>query len=197
MLQYALLESTKFYIYWIPVVPFLCIGIAGASLWLLRQWRHSASGLLLAAATAVVILLLALEGSAARLNGLRTARDAGSYDTLSAAVHEHVPAGTRVVGATSLWWGLRDTDYRSYFLFFYLTRPDAGEHARSIPGFIDEFDAEYIVLTRIAASELERHLSPRDLAEWRAVLDTRATKIIRLEGAIARPYGYVDIWRID
>jgi len=43
-------------------------------------------------------------------------------------IHESVPPGAKVVGSTSLWWALRDTDYRSYFMFFYVTSPNAGRH---------------------------------------------------------------------
>ena len=197
VVQYALLESTKFYFYWIPVVPFLSVGVAGAALWLLRPPRGDTLRLALAGLTALALLFVLFEGSVARVNGLRTGRDAASYAALADAIHERVPEGSRVVGATSLWWGLRDTDYRSYFLFFYLTRPAAAEYASTIPGFLDGFDAQYIVLTRVAANELERHLSPRDLADWDRFLAERTTHVARLEPPVARSYGYVDIWRVE
>ena len=201
VLQYALLESTKFFIYWIPVVPFLCVGIAGASLRLLQlagvAGGRRAVRLAAAAGVGVVLLLFLAEGSVARLSGIRTARDAASYARLAGAIEEHVPAGSRVVGATSLWWGLRENEYRSYFLFFYLTRDDAGPYRTTISGFLDAFDAEYVVLTRLAASELDEHLSARDLADWHGYLAEHGEKVARLEGPVAASYGYVDIWRLD
>ena len=111
-------------------------------------------------------------------------------------VHEHVPAGARVVGATSLWWGLRDTDYRSYFLFFYLTRPDAGPFQTTISAFLADFDAEYIVLTRKASNEVADRLSPADRRDWESFLEQRASRVTRLEGPAAGGYGYIDIWRV-
>ena len=196
--QYALLESTKFYFYWIPVVPFLCIGIAAALCRVLdpRSWT-TAPRLALAGVVALSLLVVAGEGNAARLGGLRTARAATSYASVADAVHAQVPAGSRVVGATSLWWGLRDTEYRSYFLFFYLTRADAGPYRSTISEFIDDFDAEYIVLTRVADTELTNKLSPRDLADWQSFLATRTTKITRIERPLAGPYGYIDIYRVQ
>jgi hypothetical protein len=128
VLQYTLFESAKFYIYWLPVVPFLCIGFASALWWLLQKWDTGRAGLALAAASVLILLVIFGEGSVARLSGLRTAPEATNYARLADRIHEYVPSGSRVVGSTSLWWGMRDTEYRSYFLFFYLTRPDAGDH---------------------------------------------------------------------
>jgi 4-amino-4-deoxy-L-arabinose transferase-like glycosyltransferase len=197
VLQFALLESAKFYIYWIPVVPFLCIGIAAACMHLLRPRMWQGRGRLIAGATALVLLLCFAEGSVARLSGLRVSQDAGNYDQLAAAIHEQIPPGSRVVGATSMWWGLRDTDYRSYFLFFYLTREDAGEYRKTLSGFLSEFKPQYLVLTRIAGQELDKHLAPAENAAWQAYLKDHGTKLRRIEGPLARGYGYVDVWKLQ
>jgi hypothetical protein len=198
VLQYALLESTKFYFYWIPVVPFLCIGIAAALVQVMRPRMSHGRQALIAGATAVVLLAVLAEGTYARVSGLRLARDgAADYEKMAAAVHEGIPEGSRVLGATSLWWGLRDTEYRSYFLLFYLTRDDAGPYRKSVSGFLSEFKPEYLVLTRVAGFELERRLSPPDRAEWRKFLETKATKLRRIEGPLARGYGYVDVWKLE
>ena len=196
--QYTLLESTKFYFYWIPVVPFLGIGVATALCRLLdaRTWTTTPR-LVVAGVVTLALLVVAAEGNAARLGGLRTARAATSYESVTDAVQTQVPAGSRVIGATSLWWGLRDTDYRSYFLFFYLTRADAGPYRSTISEFIEDFDAEYIVLTRVADTELQNKLSGRDLADWQSFLSTRTTKVTRLERNVAGPYGYIDIFRVQ
>lgn len=201
VLQFALLEAAKLYIYWIAVVPFLCVGLAGAAAWLLRPlttgqfWPWRGLRPALAGLTAAVLLLIFAEGSAARLGGMRVAQQAPSYDRLAAQVHGYVPAGARVVGATSLWWALRDSEFRSYFLFFYLTRPTPYE--TRIGAFLDGFDAQYVVLTAYAARELEKKLSPRDLADWHAYLAQHGRKLARLEGGDAQAYGYVDIWRLE
>jgi 4-amino-4-deoxy-L-arabinose transferase-like glycosyltransferase len=196
--QYALFESAKFYFYWIPVVPFLCIGIAAAVIHLLRpEMWHDKRGKLLAGATALVLLALLAEGSVARLTGLRVSREAGDYDKLAAAVHEHIPPGSRVVGSTSSWWGLRDTDFRSYFLFFYLTRADAGPYRKTLSGFLSEFRPQYLVLTRVAGHELDGRLAPPEYAEWQAYLKDHATKLQRIEVPLARGYGYVDVWKLQ
>jgi hypothetical protein len=197
VLQYTFLESTKYLFYWILVVPFLCVGIAGAVVWIFRGRSQSSFRFGLAAVTALVLLVVLAEGSVARFNGLRTARAAASYESLATRLHEQVPAGSRVVGATSLWWGLRDTEYRSYFLFFYLTRDDAGEFKTPISAFLDGFGAEYIVLTRKAANELEDRLSPADKRHWDSFMQSRARHVTRLEGPAAGGYGYIDVWRIQ
>jgi 4-amino-4-deoxy-L-arabinose transferase-like glycosyltransferase len=194
--QLALLESTKFFIYWIPVFPFLCIGVAGGVVWLLTPENWNRLRLAAAAFAVVALLLVFAEGSAARIGGLRTARDATSYDALAAQIHETVPVGSRVVGATSIWWAMRDTDYRSYFLFFYLTRPDSGPYKTTISGFLNDFDPDYLVMTQFADSELTNHLSPTDYEDWQRYLRDHAERVAHLEGGPARPYGYVDIWKL-
>jgi 4-amino-4-deoxy-L-arabinose transferase-like glycosyltransferase len=198
VVQYALLESAKFYIYWLPVVPFLCIGFAAALWWLLQKWDRSRVGLALAGASVLILLVIFGEGSVARLSGMRTAPDATNYERLADRIHEYVPSGSRVVGSTSLWWGMRDTDYRSYFLFFYLTRPDAGEYKTTIGRFLTDYDPDYLVLTRLAIGELEKHLSPGDYADWQTYMSQHAHKIARIEGPVViRAYGFIDIWQLN
>ncbi|MPZ47746.1 MAG: hypothetical protein GEU75_00240 [Dehalococcoidia bacterium] len=195
--QYALLESAKFYIYWIPVVPFLCIGIAGAiaSLLQIQRWttlRYAAAGV-----AAAALLIVLAEGSVARIGGIGAAPDATNYERLAQEIHRYVPPGSRVVGSTALWWGLRDMDYRSYFLFFYKTRPDAGEDKTTISEFLRDFDAEYLVLTRLAIGELDTHLVQRDKDDWHTYMRDNAELVKRIEGPVViGAYGFIDIWRL-
>jgi hypothetical protein len=54
------------------------------------------------------------------------------------------------------------------------------------------------VLTRLAIGELEKHLSPRDYADWQAYMGERAHKVARIEGPVViAAYGFIDIWQID
>jgi hypothetical protein len=218
VLQYALFESLKLYIYWVPVVPLLCIGIAAAVLWLFGakpdedearadgSVAHSSFETLLrsrllrgavVAGTLVCLLGVFAEGAGARLSGIRTASHETEYSRLGALIHETVPAGSKVVGSTSLWWALRDTDYRSYFMFFYLTSPNAGRYRTTIGGFLDDVRPQYLVLTRLGQEELDKHLSPADRQDLDAYKASNATLVKRLEGNEARSYGYVEIWRLN
>lgn len=198
ILEYTFFESAKFYIYWLPVVPFLCIGIAAAAVWLLQPQRRSALRLVAAGATALALLVVFAEGGYARLSGIRTAPDATDYQRLADVIHQTVPPGSRVVGSTSLWWGMRDTDYRSYFLFFYLTRPDAGPYKMKISEFLGDFDPDYVVLTRLATGELEKHLIPPDYEDWQAYMRQHTGYWTRIEGPVViKAYGFIDIWRLD
>jgi 4-amino-4-deoxy-L-arabinose transferase-like glycosyltransferase len=205
--QYALFESLKLYIYWAPVVPLLCTGMAAAGLRLLAGFRPQPAStpgrpfrrlhLAAAAITAVSLLGVLAEGSVARLSGLRTASDETEYARLGALIHETVPAGSRVVGSTSLWWALRDTDYRSYFMFFYVTSANAGQYRNTISGFLQESGARYLVLTRLGEEELEKHLAAADRRDFESYKASHANLVRRIEGADARSYGYVEIWRLD
>ena len=146
----------------------------------------------------LALLIVFGEGSVARLDGLRTAPNATNYDQLAERIHQYVPAGSRVVGSTSLWWGMRDTDYRSYFLFFYKTRPDAGPYKTTISGFLDDYHPQYLVLTRLAIGELQKYLSPRDFADWQSYMSAHARKIARIEGPVViGAYGFIDVWQFD
>jgi 4-amino-4-deoxy-L-arabinose transferase-like glycosyltransferase len=196
--QYALFESTKFYIYWMPVVPFLCIGIAAFATSVLRPPSRGVLHLAAAAATVLVLTVFLGEGSVARIGGIRAADGAMNYEKVSREIHQHVPPGSRVVGSTSLWWGLRDMDFRSYFLFFYLTRPDTGESRMTISEFLDDFDAEYLVLTRLAMGELETYLVPEDRRNWQSYMEHHGTLVARIHGPVViKGYGFIDIWKFD
>ena len=196
-LQYAVFESLKLYIYWIPVVPFLCTGVAGAALWSLRPPRGDRLRLALAGATVVCLLGVFAEGSVARIGGFRAVSRETEYSRLGDLIHDEIAPETRVVGSTSLWWALRDTDYRSYFMFFYVTSPNAGPYRTTIGGYLDDVAPDYLVLTRLGVEELQKHLAPQDRRDLDDYLAAHARLVRRIDGGDARSYGYVEIWRLS
>ncbi|MGE0056486.1 MAG: ArnT family glycosyltransferase [Dehalococcoidia bacterium] len=193
--EFALLDQTKFLMYWIPVVPFLSIGMAAVSWWLLSRVREGRVQLAMGGVAAALLLLIAAEGSVARLSGIRTANQSTNYASIGAALHETIPPGSKVVGSTSMWWGMRDMDYRSYFLFFYLTRDDAGPYKTTITGFLDDFQPDYVVLTGLAWGELEDHLIKAHYDELLGYLDSHATIVRTLQGPEFKTYGYIEVWQ--
>jgi 4-amino-4-deoxy-L-arabinose transferase-like glycosyltransferase len=193
--EFALLDQTKFLMYWIPVIPFLSIGIAGVSWWLIARAREGPLPLAFAGVTVTLLLLIAAEGSVARISGMRAAGTSTDYASIGTALHETIPPGSRVVGSTSMWWALRDTDYRSYFLFFYLTRDDAGPYKTTISGFLDDFDPDYVVLTGQAWGELQDHLIKAHYDELLSYLDSHATIVQTLQAPDFKTYGYIEVWQ--
>jgi 4-amino-4-deoxy-L-arabinose transferase-like glycosyltransferase len=193
--EFALIDQTKFLMYWIPVIPFLSIGMAAVSWWFLSKAREGRTQLAFAGIAAALLLIIAAEGSVARISGIRTANDSTEYASIGAALHETIPPGSKVVGSTSMWWALRDMDYRSYFLFFYLTRDDAGPYKTTISGFLDQFQPDYVVLTGLAWGELEDHLIKAHYDELLSYLDSHARIVRTLQGPDFKTYGYIEVWQ--
>src|SRR3972149_1108377 len=181
-LQYALLESTKFFIYWIPVVPFLCVGIAGASLRLLQ-----------------------LAGVAGGRPAGRAPPGAppgrGPPPPLSPPARRRRHRGTRARGLArrrrhvALVGPARERVPQLLPLLLpharrrrALPNDDLGLPGRLRRG---------VRRPHAPGSELDEHLSARDLADWHGYLAEHGEKVARLEGPVAASYGYVDIWRLD
>jgi hypothetical protein len=195
--EFALLDQTKFLMYWIPVIPFLSIGIAAACWWFLSRAREGRVHLVLAGGVVALLLVVAAEGSVARLSGIHTANDSTNYASIGTALHETIPPGSKVVGSTSMWWAMHDMDYRSYFLFFYLTRDDAGPYRTTISGFLDDFDPDYVVLTGLAWGELQDHLIKAHYDELLNYLDTHGKIVRTLQGPDYKTYGYIEVWKLQ
>jgi 4-amino-4-deoxy-L-arabinose transferase-like glycosyltransferase len=196
-LAYALFDQLKLYVYWVMVVPFLCIGAAAVLAHLLRPPNGDRLRLALGVVAALGLLFVVGEGTVARIRGIRAAGTESQYAILEHRLHEVVPSGSRVVGSTSLWWALHDREFRSYFLFFYLTAPNAAEYRTTIPGFLQDFKPQYLVLTRLGESELQKHLITADLTAYQDYVSRNAVLVERLEGPDVHSYGYIDVWRFQ
>jgi hypothetical protein len=63
---------------------------------------------------------------------------------------------------------------------------------------VDEFDAEYLVINRLAAGELDKHLTPKDREDYGNMLRDRGRLVIGLWGdLINRTYTFIDVWKVD
>ena len=194
VIELALFESTKRFVYWVIVVPFLCVALADAALALLR-WRPAqarARQLALAAVLACAAVI-ALEGAAVGARNVRDAREAPSYHDVGAAVREVVPPGSTVLTDNRMWVTLQDMDVRSLLLLFYWTNPGtAGEELTDIPGAIRRTDARYLLLSPLG-KEILANLSPHDTDLFQAYLDTHA----RLVATVAKaPYGPIEVYEL-
>jgi 4-amino-4-deoxy-L-arabinose transferase-like glycosyltransferase len=194
VLQLALFESTKRFVYAVVVVPFACIAFADLALAAWR-WRPSRPGLRLGPRIAVVAVaaLFAVEGLAVAVQDVREARDAPDYDAVSRELDAVLPATASAMGDNRLWPALRDRDYRSLLLLFYHTNPDISrERTTDVFGAMERAGADYLLLSPLSR-EILSQLSPRDTADFQRFLTERA----ELTATVPFPdYGPIDVYRL-
>jgi 4-amino-4-deoxy-L-arabinose transferase-like glycosyltransferase len=194
-LQLALFESTKRFVYFIVVAPFLCIAIAdlACAVWQARP-RLLAQRLVLRGAAALVLLVFAAEGLAVAAQDVRDAPDAPDYAALQSRLEAALPSGAIAMGDNRLWPALRDRDLRSLLLLFYFTNPDISqEETTDVFGAMQRVDVDYLLLSPLSRSVLTS-LSPRDAADFERFLRERAV----LETTVdSRSYGPIDVYQIE
>lgn len=192
LLELALFESTKRYVYWVGVVPFLCIALADVARWVFALRPSGVASLSRIAVVAVAALFL-LEGGAVLAKHVINAPDAPSYAETGRRIDAALPPGASAMGDNRLWPALRDRDFRSLLLLFYHTNPRISPDAvTDVPGAMDRIGADYLLLTPLGRDIL-RNLSPTDAAAFQRYLDERAT----LETTVEAPgYGPVEVYRL-
>jgi 4-amino-4-deoxy-L-arabinose transferase-like glycosyltransferase len=195
VLQLALFESTKRFVYFIADVPFLCIAIAD----LARAAWESRPGLALPRAvlrgvTVAVLLLFAVEGLAVAAQDVRDASDAPEYAALQLKLEAALPEGAVAMGDNRLWPALRDRDYRSLLLLFYFTNPAISKgEATNVFGAMERTGVDYLLLSPLSR-EILTQLSPRDAADFARFLEERAA----LETTVDFPiYGPIGVYRVE
>jgi 4-amino-4-deoxy-L-arabinose transferase-like glycosyltransferase len=197
----ALFESQKIFYYWLGVVPFLCLGLAVLVAWGLGQlkgWSEERGPRqllrpIVAAGAAVFLVAVLAEGAWAQVRGMQIWDTNSDYMSLRTTLGQHIPPGSTVLGATSLWWALPETEYRSYYMLFYRTNPRMTNRLTTISGYLDEIEAEYIVLNRTSRWFLQR-LIERDKLDLEQYLTSSAERIAYIEDP---SYGYIEIWKVD
>jgi 4-amino-4-deoxy-L-arabinose transferase-like glycosyltransferase len=195
VLQLALFESTKRFVYWVAVAPFACIAIADLAVTLWRR-RFASTPLRIATQTAVamVLLIFAAEGLAVAAQDVRDAREAPDYALLASRLREELPAGATILGDNRLWPALSDRDYRSLLLLFYHTNPDISkDRATDVFGAMDRIGADYLLLSPLSRDILAG-LSPRDAADFERYLSERAELV---ETIIFSDYGPIEVYRLE
>jgi 4-amino-4-deoxy-L-arabinose transferase-like glycosyltransferase len=194
VVQLALFESTKRFVYAVGVVPFACVAIADLAVagW---RWRppNSRYRVLSRAAIAGVAALFLVEGLAVAAQDVRDAGDAPDYTELTRRLEAALPAGASAVGDNRLWPALQDRDYRSLLLLFYHTNPSISrDRATDVFGAMERIDVDDLLLSPLSR-EILSQLSPRDAADFARFLQERA----ELVDTVAFPdYGPIEVYRL-
>ena len=194
VIELALFESTKRFVYWVVVVPFLCVAIADGALALWR-WRPSTESLrrLAIAGAAVCALISRPRAPSSAPATCATRATPPAWPRPATSVREVVPEGSVVLTDNRMWPALRDLQPRSLLLLFYWTNPDiAGEELTDIPGAMQRTQARYLLLSPVS-KELLTHLSPHDSELLNAYVKQHGT----LKAIVAQPpYGPIEVYEL-
>jgi hypothetical protein len=194
LVQLALFESTKRFVYWVIAVPFICVAIAdfAAAAW---HWRPSSGARewALRAVVAGALMVFATEGLAVAAKDVRDAPDAPAYAGLARRLRAALPADATLLGDNRLWPALRDRDLRSLLLLFYHTNPRISrERATDIFGAMERTEADFVLLSPLSLEILSK-LSPRDRMDFELFIETRTEPA----GTVEYPsYGPIEIFRV-
>jgi hypothetical protein len=195
LVEFALFESTKRFVYWVAAAPFLCMALADAGAALVR-WRPSKGRvrMLALAAAGVLACVVALEGLAVGARQMRDAGSAADYGSVGYEVRRYLPPGSRVVADNRMWPSLRDLDVRSFLLLFYWTNPRiAGEELTDLAGAMERIDADYLLISPLTRDILA-NLTPQDQAVFEGYLAEHG----RLLGTAAEPpYGPIEVYALE
>jgi 4-amino-4-deoxy-L-arabinose transferase-like glycosyltransferase len=195
VVQLALFESTKRFVYAVCAVPFACIAIADLAVvgW---RWRSTNERfrVLPRLVIAGVAALFLIEGMAVAAQDVRDAGDAPDYAELTRRLEQALPAGASAVGDNRLWPALRDRDYRSLLLLFYHTNPSIShDRTTDVFGAMDRIGADYLLLSPLSR-EILSQLSPRDAADFARYLQERAELV---ETVDFPGYGPIEVYRLQ
>ncbi len=194
VVEFALFESTKRFVYWVIAVPFLCVALADAAV-ALGGWRPERRLLRQGALVALVAIaaLIALEGLAVGVRNVADARDAGDYSDAGQAVREVIPPGSTVLTDNRMFMALPDMRPRSLHLLFYWTNTRiAGDQVTDIDGAMRRIGAAYFLSSPLTKEHLGR-LSPEDRTRFAIYLDQHARHI----ATVSRPpYGPIDVYEL-
>ncbi len=194
VVQLAFFESTKRFVYWVVVVPFLCLAIADLAdaVW---QWQPAPGSRrwLLHAIVGAVFALFAVEGLAVAARDVRDARHAPSLAELGKRIEAEIAPDAIVIGDNRLWPALPDVRLRSLLLLFYETNPRISrDRTTDIPGAFENIKPDYIILSPLSREILAK-LSPKDAADFQRYLDTQTDHIATIDYP---GYGKTDILRV-
>ncbi|HEX5369841.1 MAG TPA: glycosyltransferase family 39 protein [Dehalococcoidia bacterium] len=196
-LEFTLLDFQKVSYYLIGIFPFLCIAIAMTG-WAAIEWLRpylrrplGAGPLRLAAAglTAVLLLGFMADGAWGQFQGLRDSGNATNYMSLRPFFRQYIPAHSKVLGSTQLWWAMPDTDFRSYYMLYYRTNPLTTDRVTNTAGYLDEFGAQYVVLDSVSRLFL-RPVNP----SLDAYLHAHGERILL---TYDKSFRQIEIWKIN
>jgi hypothetical protein len=146
--------------------------------------------------TITLLLAVVVEGGA-RVAAMEMSVSTTPYSRFIDQVRQHVPAGARVLGLHNYWFGLEDTDYRSFAVPIFWTYTTHQPRPLTFEEALDRIAPEIVLLDpRVRAYLASDEYGGRENgARLRAWLKDHGRS---LAGRVDDPtYGLMEIYRVQ
>ena len=173
LLLFALLITLKLVNYAITVMPLLALTLAwgAVALWCWAssmQWQRW-----IRAGLVILTSALVLEGAIMMGRLQQSAAKTTPYSQFIAEVRQSIPAGSRVLGLHTYWFGLSDLEYRSWAVPIFQSDPTFGSPPKSLSQALDDVAPDTILIDPrmrgyLTALPRSRAAAPQDALAWMA-----------------------------
>jgi hypothetical protein len=191
-LLFALLITSKVANYLLTVAPVAALA-AGWGIVRAWRWAHARQMLAVRVALAAVCLAVGAEAGSREVALEHAAARTTPYATFIARVRREIPAGSRVLGQHSFWFGLEGFDFRSVDVPLLLSEARADAPHRSAAEILDRIAPDVVLLDDRLRSYLDTAPAsdpfPADFRNWMAHRHFALSATVR-----DRTYGTMEVW---
>lgn len=142
-LLFVVLLRAKTINYMIALWPLGALALSWLAVWLWERRNGS-----LRIALAALAVAIAAEGALRMVHARTVATRMTSYDWFTAEVAQCIPPGSRVLGLSHYWLGLRQFDYRTWLLPLYETNPRFTDTPIPFAAALGRVNADVILVDR-------------------------------------------------
>ena len=172
-LLFAVLITLKLVNYAVNVMPLLALTLAWGAVALWRGARSLRWGRWIRAGLVILTAALVLEGAMMMGRLQRSAAKTTPYSQFIAEVRQAIPAGSRVLGLHTYWFGLSDLEYRSWAVPIFQSDPALWLPPKSMSQALDDVAPDTILIDirmrdYLAAAPRPRAADPQDALAWMA-----------------------------
>lgn len=143
---FALLLQLKLVNYAISLAPMAALALAWGAVSMWRWSRGVRRGAWVRALLAAWLVAIGAEGVRQYADFAATARRVSPYAHFIAQVRQNIPAGARVLGLHTYWFGLSDLDYRSWYVPIALAAETGLQPAPSVDQALDAIAPDVILV---------------------------------------------------
>ena len=193
---FAVLITLKLVNYAVNVMPLLALTLAWGAVALWHGARSIRRGRWIQAGLVILTAALVLEGAMMVAKQQQRAAKTTPYNQFIAEVRQSIPAGSRVLGLHTYWFGLSDLEYRSWAVPIFQSDPALWSPPKSMAQALDDVAPDTILIdnhTRdyLTSAPRARAAHPQDALIW--MVQRGFERVAEVDNPT---YGRMEIYRV-